>query len=85
MLYPIELRALNRFTRGQNDLIAKAGDTTPEAFSRQALRAILFKSLQINANLHLSCLVRLSNILKSNKVGGNLSNYRNVCLIPRWP
>ena len=70
MLYPIELRALNIITGMQNSPLAKAGDTTPEAFSRQVLRGTLFKSLQTNVNLPLSCLDPLSNILKLNNTGG---------------
>jgi len=54
----------------QNSPLAKAGDTTPEAFSRQVLRGTLFKSLQTNVNLPLSCLDPLSNILKINNGGG---------------
>jgi hypothetical protein len=53
----------------------KAEDVTPEAFLRQALRTNLFKPLQVNANLPLSCLIPLSNIIKLKKIGGDLSNY----------
>jgi hypothetical protein len=85
MLYPIELRALKRITRGQNGLFVKAEDTTPEAFVRQALRTILFKPLQVNANLPLSRLIPLSNIIKSKKDWGRSFQLFNVCRVSYWP
>jgi hypothetical protein len=81
MLYPIELRALKSITRGQNGLFVKGKDLTPEALLRQALRTILFKPLQVDANLPLSGLIPLSNIIKSRKDWGRSFQLFNVCRV----